>query len=51
MTDSRRLKYFDERYTGRRMPRGFGEVLSALRDFLSRERPGKVLFPTASRSS
>ena len=43
--DSSRPEYWDERYAGQRMPWDFGGVPSALRDFLSREKPGKVLVP------
>lgn len=45
MNDSSRPEFWDERYAGQRMRWDFCEVPSALRDFLSREKPGKVLIP------
>jgi SAM-dependent methyltransferase len=45
MNDSSRREFWDERYAGQRMPWDFGEVPSVLRDFLSREKPGKVPIP------
>ncbi|HEY5894631.1 MAG TPA: methyltransferase [Chthoniobacterales bacterium] len=45
MTDPSQPRFWDERYAARQTPWDFGGVPRALREFLSRGKPGKVLIP------
>lgn len=45
MTESEQPQFWDERYASRKTPWDFGGVPRALREFLAREEPGRVLIP------
>lgn len=49
MSDTSQPQFWDERYAGDQTPWDFGGAPVALREFLAREKPGKVLIPGCGR--